>query len=77
MQGSQSDGQKKGHSFWHKFGTKKFIFSVAGLAIATWLEIHSKLDGPTWVYALAVIIAGHNAEDVIRAFKGTPSARTS
>ena len=55
-----------------KFATKRFVFSAAGLALATFLCWEGKLDGAAWVYALAVIIAGHHAEDIVKAAKGTP-----
>lgn len=30
---------------------------------------NGKLDGENWVFALAVIIAGHHAEDIVKAWR--------
>ena len=53
-----------------KFLTKRFLFSAAGLGLATFLTLHGTLSGMEWVYALFGVIAGHHAEDIIRAWKG-------
>ena len=57
-----------------KFRTKRFIFSAVGLALATWLCYEAKLGGEQWVYALAIIIAGHHMEDLVKAWRGNASA---
>lgn len=59
-----------------KFTTKKFFFSLLGLILATVLTYQGHMTGEVWVYALAVIIAGHHAEDLIKAWRGT-DARTA
>lgn len=46
------------------------FFSVLGLGLATGLVYTGKLGGEQWVYALAIVIAGHHAEDIIKAWKG-------
>lgn len=55
-----------------KFATKKFLFSASGLGLATLLTYQGHMNGETWVYALAVILAGHHLEDLIRAYRGMP-----
>lgn len=59
-----------GHEGLRRFATKRFIFSAAGLGLATWLCYVGKLAGQEWVYALLSIIAGHHAEDIVRAWRG-------
>lgn len=58
-----------GHTGIRRFLTKRFIFSAAGLALATLELEHGKLSGTEWVYALAIIIAGHHAPDLIAAWR--------
>lgn len=53
-----------------RFLTKRVLFSASGLVIATGLVCAGKMADTCWVYALAVIIAGHHAEDIIKAWKG-------
>ena len=53
-----------------KFCTKRFIFSAAGILIATALLCFGKLSGECWVYAFAVSLAGHHAEDIAKAIRG-------
>lgn len=59
------------HEGVRRFTTKRFVFSAAGLALATWLCLQGKVSGQEWVYALLSIIAGHHAEDIVRAWRGT------
>lgn len=59
-------------SFLQRLTTKRFLFSAAGLAIATVMLTKGKIDCECWVYSLAIIIAGHHMEDCIRALKGVP-----
>lgn len=40
---------------------------MIGLTVATTALWHGKLDGENWVFALAVVLAGHNAEDIVKA----------
>jgi hypothetical protein len=54
----------------NKWTTKRVAFSAAGFITATVALWNSKLDGGNWVFALAVVIAGHHAEDLIRAYRG-------
>lgn len=44
--------------------------SAVGFATATVLLYTGKLTGECWVYALAVVIAGHHAEDIVKAMRG-------
>lgn len=60
-----------GHTGIRRFGTKRFVFSAVGLALATWLCYVGKLSGQEWVYALVCIIAGHHAEDIVARWRGT------
>lgn len=59
-----------GHTGIRRFTTKRFVFSAVGLGLATYLCWNAKIGGQEWVYALAIIIAGHHAEDIIRAWRG-------
>jgi hypothetical protein len=52
-----------------RFFTKRFLFSMLGLALASVLLATGKLSGENWVYALAVVIAGHHAEDIVKAYR--------
>ena len=52
-----------------KFVTKRFLFSATGFATATVLLCVGKLSGECWVYAMAVCIAGHHAEDIVKAVR--------
>ena len=38
-------------------------------SVALW---NGKLGGAEWVYAVAVILAGHHAADIIKAYRGNP-----
>jgi hypothetical protein len=61
-----------------KFFTKRFLFSLLGLGLATWLQDSGHLgDGTAWVYALAIIIAGHHSVDIIRAWRGNNAGPTA
>ena len=53
-----------------RFTTKRFIFSMIGFITATALCWNGKMSGEVWVYSMAVVIAGHHMEDLIRAWKG-------
>ena len=53
----------------NRFLTKRFVLSTAGLAIASVALWQKHLVGEEWVYALAVVIAGHHAEDIIGKLK--------
>lgn len=57
---------KPAHSRWF---TKRFMISAVGFVTATALLILGKLTGECWVYSLAIVIAGHHAEDVIAAMR--------
>lgn len=60
----------------NKFFTKRFLFGLLGLGLATWLQYSHHLgDGTCWVYALAIIIAGHHSVDIIKAWRGTDVGR--
>lgn len=58
-----------GHVGIRRFTTKRFFFSAVGLGLATWLCYGGKISGEQWVYALFGIIAGHHAEDIVRAWR--------
>jgi hypothetical protein len=51
------------------FTTRK-VFSAIGFITATWLLWFGKIGGEEWVYTLVIVIAGHHAEDLIKAIKG-------
>ena len=55
------------HSRWL---TKRMFFSVAGFVASTTMVYTGKMTDSVWVYSLAVVIAGHHAEDIVKAFKG-------
>lgn len=59
-----------GHTGIRRFTTKRFLFSLIGLALSTGLCYYGKLGGEQWVYALAIVLAGHHAEDLVRAYRG-------
>lgn len=46
------------------------MLSVLGIAVATGLVLAGKMGGENWVYALAVVLAGHHAADIVRAARG-------
>jgi hypothetical protein len=48
---------------------QRFLWSAAGLAIASVALWHGKMDGENWVFALAVVLAGHHAEDLVKAWR--------
>lgn len=56
-------------------GTTRWItgrkaITAAGFATATALVCFGKMSDQCWVFAMAVFIAGHHAEDLIKAWKG-------
>lgn len=53
-----------------RFATKRFVMSAVGFVTATALLCTGKLTDVCWVYALAVVIAGHHAEDIVKAMRG-------
>lgn len=48
---------------------KRFVLGITVITIATTALWQGKLDGTNWVYAMAVVLAGHNAESIVRAAK--------
>jgi hypothetical protein len=52
------------------FFTKRVLLSILGLVVATGLVCAGKISGGEWVYALAVVVAGHHAADIVSAWKG-------
>lgn len=54
-----------------RFTTKRFIFSMIGFITSTVLCWYGKINGEMWVYAMAIVIAGHHMEDLIKAWRGT------
>lgn len=59
-------------SWWQRFTTKRFFISMIGLGLGTWLCWETKISGEAWVYTLGICIAGHHAEDILKAWKGQP-----
>ena len=43
---------------------------MLGFFTATALCWNGKIGGEMWVYSMAIVIAGHHMEDLIRAWKG-------
>ena len=54
--------------------TKRFVITSVATLIASVAMFKGKMTDSVWVYAMAVFIAGHHAEDLIKAWKGTPDA---
>ena len=52
--------------------TKRFILAAAGILLATALCAFGKMTGAEWVAAFAAGLAGHRAEDIVKAFRGQP-----
>jgi hypothetical protein len=42
---------------------------VIGLALATAALWTGKISGENWVYVLVIVISGHHAEDLIKAYR--------
>lgn len=55
-----------------KWFTTRKVLTYVSIAIATTALWAGKLSGETWVFAMAVFIAGHHAADLIKAWRGTP-----
>lgn len=56
-----------------KWLKRKSIITIASVAIAAVALFHGKMSDSVWVYAMAVFIAGHHAEDLIRAWRSQPT----
>jgi FtsH-binding integral membrane protein len=52
------------------FFTKRMLFSLIGLTVASVALFTGKMADHVWVYSLAVVIAGHHAVDIVKAWKG-------
>jgi hypothetical protein len=50
------------------FTTRK-VFSLVGFLAATIMLWYGKINGEEWVYVLVIVIAGHHAEDLIKAWR--------
>lgn len=50
--------------------TSRKVITAVGIALATVMVFKGKMSDTTWVYAMAVFIAGHHAQDLIRTWKG-------
>lgn len=61
------DQCEKKHSRWI---TKRMFFSVTGIITGTCMLCIGKLDGSNWVLLVLGCIAGHHAEDMIKAWRG-------
>lgn len=60
---------KKSRGAARRLFTKRFLFSVAGLSIATTALWTGKMDAVDWMISLAIVLAGHNTEDIVRAIR--------
>lgn len=56
-----------------KFITRRFVFAMICMAIATALLLMGKLSGENWCYALGIVTVGHHAEGCVAAAKATPA----
>ena len=66
---AEADGA--GHPVTHtRWTTKRMFFSVLGIGTGTVMLYLGKLDGANWVFLALGCIAGHHAEDLIKAWKG-------
>lgn len=52
--------------------TTRKLFSLIAFTTASVALWNGKLGGAEWVYAVAVILAGHHAADLIKAYRGNP-----
>lgn len=50
--------------------TSRKVITAVGIAIATVALFKGKMSDGTWVYSMAVFIAGHHAQDLISAWRG-------
>lgn len=50
--------------------TSRKVITAVGFSTATVMVYTGKMDAGTWVYNLAVLIAGHHAADLIAAWRG-------
>lgn len=53
--------------------TSRKVITAVGVATSTVALFTGKMSDQCWVFAQAVFIAGHHAEDLIKAFKGNLS----
>ena len=49
--------------------SRRFVLAVAALATGSTALWYGKLDGTNWVYLVMVVLAGHNAEDIVKAIR--------
>lgn len=49
--------------------SRRFVLAVASLTAGTAALWFGKLDGTNWVYLVGVVLAGHNAEDIVKALR--------
>jgi hypothetical protein len=52
--------------------TKRFALAGAGLLLASALCWLGKIGGDAWVFAFATALAGHRAEDIVKAYRRQP-----
>jgi hypothetical protein len=50
--------------------TSRKVITAVGFITATVMVYTGKMSDATWVYALAVLLAGHHAGDLISKWKG-------
>lgn len=50
--------------------TKRSVVTLVAVTVASVALFKGKMGDSVWVYAMAVFIAGHHAEDLIKAWKG-------
>lgn len=60
-----------------KFWSKRMVLSLLGMGLMTALCYLGKVGGEQFIYGLAVILAGHHAADLIKAWRGTPTSSSS
>ncbi len=53
-----------------KWLTTRKVLTAVGFVTATTMVYTGKMSDSVWVYALAVLLAGHHAADLIKAYRG-------
>jgi hypothetical protein len=53
-----------------KWFTTRKVLTAVGFITATAMVYTGKMSDSVWVYALAVLLAGHHAADLIKAYRG-------
>jgi hypothetical protein len=58
------------HTGWHRFTTKRFIFSMLVLGNATVLKFTGHLGDDAFALVSLGVIAGHQLENIVIAWRG-------